>query len=75
MNLNKTLPDKNADGDLHAYQLIVAERVDAARRNGTIRREVRLLSGSLRKTISSDLFRRPIGCQRQLRCDALSQVN
>ena len=36
MNMEKNLPDGDADGELHGDQLLVAKRVAAARRGGAI---------------------------------------
>ena len=69
MEMEEELPDGDAYGEIHGDQLLVAERVAAARPGGAIR-----MGGSLRATTSRTQSRRPFECQRHLRRNAPDQV-
>ena len=55
MNIEKELPDGNGDSKFHGDQLLVAERVAAARPGGAIR-----MGEVLQRIISRDNLERPV---------------
>ena len=55
MEINEELPDGDADGELHGDQLLVAERVAAARPGGAIR-----MGDVIERIIARDNLERPI---------------
>ena len=74
MDMEEELPDGNADGELHGDQLLVAERVAAARPGCAIRIGD-VIERILRATTSSDQRRRLIKCRRHLPHNALNRVD
>ena len=67
------LPDGDADGELHGDQLLVAERVAAARPGSAIRMG-EVIDESLPATTSSGLFFCMLGCQSNFQRNAPNQV-
>ena len=55
MDMEKKLPDGDADGELHGDQLLVAERVAVARPGGAIR-----MGEVIERIFASDNLERPI---------------
>ena len=61
MDMEEKLPDGDADGDLHGDQLLVAERVAAARSGGAIR-----MGEVIERIIARDNLERPISPPGQM---------
>ena len=74
IDMEEKLPDADADSELYGDQLLVAERVAAAKPVGVIKK-IKSLSESLPATISNGLSRRSLGCQRHQRSNAPVKVN
>ena len=66
-------PDGNSDGEFHGDQLLVSERVAAARPGGAIRIND-VIERIIARTTSRGQSRRPLECQRHLRRNAQDRV-